>query len=79
MELLLSGSLTSTVVNSGQFQLGAQWWDGDPFAGGSFVEDAPATVRSYEATAMPAVPEPSSISLILFGLGGVIVGCCRKR
>jgi hypothetical protein len=60
-------------VNSGTFTLTAEWWNGDPVAGGSFVGTAPIASQSYAAS---VTPEPPSIALIaspflLFGAIGV--------
>jgi len=76
-ELAWDPSAPTGFVNSGNFVLSAQWYDGDPFNGGSFIADAPDTNAAYSATVSssgPApVPEPSSIFLFataiaLFGV-----------
>jgi len=70
LELLLSNSIGSTVVNSGEFELTAEWWSGDPFAGGSFVADADAVRASYQATdTASGTPEPGGAVLALSGVG----------
>ena len=61
-------------VNSGNFVLSAQWWNGDPLAGGRFQFAAPDSSQPYNATA--ASPEPGTITLIalpllVFGVMGV--------
>lgn len=58
-------------VNSGTFILSADWYDGDPLSGGSFIDLAPDQSASYSATVTAAaVPEPST--LLLIGGGGLI-------
>jgi MYXO-CTERM domain-containing protein len=64
-------------VNSGTFSLTAEWWSGDPLAGGSFVSNAPTASQPY--TAM-VTPEPATIALValpllLFG----VIGARRRR
>jgi hypothetical protein len=56
--------------NSGEFTLSAEWWSGDPFNGGSFLQDALDQSADFSATALAApvtVPEPSSAALLLGG------------
>jgi len=55
-------------VNSGSFVLSAQWWNGDPLAGGHFLANASTVTASYSA-AVSTVPEPSL--MLLAGLA-----CC---
>ncbi|HMF74921.1 MAG TPA: hypothetical protein VK604_04605 [Bryobacteraceae bacterium] len=57
-------------VNSGTFTLNAQWWSGDPLAGGNFLSSAPSISQPYTTT---IVPEPGSgnilaLSILLFGV-----------
>jgi len=47
-------------VNSGTFSLIAQWWNGDPWNGGTRVSQAPTESEPYSATFMPT-PEPATI------------------
>jgi hypothetical protein len=67
-ELLLDSSVGFT--QTGQFTLSAQWYDGDPFSGGNYVADADDTSADYSVTIAEtsAVPEPSSLLLVLSGL-----------
>jgi hypothetical protein len=74
MELQLSSFLPGTVVNSGQFRLDAEWWDGDPLAGGSLVAEADPIVSPYRAVAS-SVPEPSTAVLA----GTVIFAAIWRR
>jgi hypothetical protein len=65
-------------VNSGTFVLNAQWWDGDPLNGGSYMMDALDTSQVYSATVSQTtgvVPEPSTWLLLLTGFGML---ACRK-
>jgi hypothetical protein len=62
-------------LNTGLFGLHAQWWDGDPLAGGSVVADADDIVLAYAALATSSgpvpVPEPSTALLVLLGVGAL--------
>jgi hypothetical protein len=66
-------------VNSGNFTVSAEWWDGDPFAGGSFISLADDMTHAYSTTIVssgPApdpepVPEPSTLVLVISGLVAV--------
>ena len=60
-------------VNSGNFVLSGEWWDGDPLNGGSFIADALDSSTAYAAkvTSDNSVPEPSTLwlaTLILVAL-----------
>ena len=62
-------------VNSGNFVLSGQWWDGDPLNGGNFIADAPDISLPYSATVTAptgTVPEPSSFFLLASALGTII-------
>jgi hypothetical protein len=68
-------------VNSGDFTLSGQWYDGDPFNGGTFIADATDTALAYTATVTGTtspVPEPSSFMLLAFGTL-LIIACRRLR
>ena len=60
-------------TNTGTFILSAEFWDGDPFAGGSFLMDAPDESAAYSATVTSStnVPEPSATLLAAVGLAAV--------
>lgn len=66
-------------VNSGNFVLSAQWWDGDPFNGGNFLFDATDQGSPYSATAagISGVPEPSTWWLCLAALA--VLGAVRRN
>jgi hypothetical protein len=58
-------------VNSGNFVLRGQSWDGDPLTGGNFIADAPDISLSYAATvssSASSVPEPSTFVLLAIGI-----------
>jgi hypothetical protein len=59
-------------VNSGSFVLSADWWTGDPFAGGHFTGLTQTQSAPYSA-ALSAVPEPSTLSLLIGGLAMMVL------
>lgn len=63
-------------TNSGQFTLSADWYNGDPFAGGSFIDVAPERSASYTAT---VVPLPAAWVLLTSGLAGLALSRRRKN
>lgn len=68
-------------VNSGDFVLSAQWWNGNPANGGTLIADAPDTSAAYAATVSTGtsmIPEPSMglLCFVLFFLGTFVV---RRR
>ena len=68
-------------VNSGTFVLSGEWYDGDPFSDGAFLDSAPDQSAAYSATVTNAgptpVPEPSTGLLLASGIAGL--GLLRKR
>lgn len=70
-------------LNTGDFVLHAQWWDGDPLAGGHFVTDADEVRLAYAALVTPpdpgTVPEPASALLVLLGGGMLAAGRASAR
>ncbi|HVO61694.1 MAG TPA: PEP-CTERM sorting domain-containing protein [Terriglobales bacterium] len=59
-------------VNSGTFTVSSDYYDGDPNNGGNDLGPAPDASAAYSATVTgSAVPEPTSLLLILSGLGAV--------
>jgi hypothetical protein len=67
-------------VNSGDFTLSGQWYEGDPFYGGDFIADATDVELPYAATVTgtSTVPEPSVVPLLACAFVA-IVGCMRVR
>lgn len=62
-------------VNSGDFTLSGEWWDGDPLNGGTRIAAAPDIALPYSATVTAdtsGVPEPSSFLLLVYGVGMMI-------
>lgn len=56
-------------VDSGDFDLSGQWYDGDPFNGGNFIATAPDLSLAYAATVtggtMTPVPEPGTAAFLI--------------
>lgn len=69
-------------INSGNFILSGQWYDGDPFNGGNYIADAIDSSAAYTATVAEessATPEPSSLFLVLTALGVLAVTRGRRK
>jgi hypothetical protein len=64
-------------VNSGLFVVSGAFWDGDPLAGGNFIEPAADQSGAYSAT-VAGVPEPATL-LLLLGSGMVMLAQARGR
>lgn len=60
-------------VNQGSFTLAADWFDGDPFSGGAYLEAADDATAAYR---LAVVPEPGTG--VLIGLGLVAVTGLRR-
>jgi hypothetical protein len=73
-QLTWSATAPGGFVNSGTFDLSAEWWNGDPLAGGSFVTNAADQTAAYTAT-VTALPVPSTLLLMAVGLAAM----CLKR
>jgi hypothetical protein len=80
-QLTWDTSAPADFTNFGHFTLSAEWWNGDPFNGGSFLQTAPATTQAYFATVSEnaAIPEPSTIVLELPVLALIIYKLNRVR
>jgi hypothetical protein len=61
-EILWDTNAPSGSVNSGTFDLSAEWWNGDPLNGGTLVSIAPGSSQPYSAS-LTTTPEPATISL----------------
>jgi hypothetical protein len=57
-------------TNAGNFVLSAEWWNGDPLSGGSFIQDALDETAAYSATvgAPSVTPEPAAVTPLLIAL-----------
>jgi hypothetical protein len=73
-ELQWDPSAPIGTVNSGNFVLSGELWDGDPFNGGTFIADALDTSATYTATVTGSggSPEPGSFPLLVSGLAVMI-------
>jgi len=73
-ELQWDPSAPIGAVNSGNFVLSGELWDGDPFNGGTFIADALDTSAAYTATVIgsESTPEPGSFPLLASGLAIMI-------
>ena len=75
-ELTWNATAPAGFVNSGTFDLSAEWWNGDPFAGGSFLALAADETAPYTATVTArALPVPSTLLLMVLGLAAL---CLRR-
>ncbi len=61
--ILLDAGAPIGFVNSGSFVVTGEFYDGDPFNGGTLSEAADDQVAGYEVTVTSAVPEPSFAAL----------------
>ncbi len=74
LALTLDASAPLGAVEFGNFLLEAEWWDGDPFAGGQFAFGADPLSQSYQAT---VAPEPGTSALLVLAL--LVGGVARVR
>jgi len=62
-------------VNTGNFDLTVEWWDGDPLGGGNLLQSDVHSLAPYsatvEATNTNAVSEPSTLLSLATGLGAL--------
>jgi len=63
-------------TNAGLFQIGGEFWDGDPFAGGNFLASAVTQSAAYTATVTSPVPGAST--LLLTGAGALALLAFRR-
>jgi len=71
-QLTWNATAPAGFVNSGNFVLSAEFWNGNPFAGGSFVASAVNQTAAYTATVTPTnVPEPSTLLSLALGLAAL--------
>jgi hypothetical protein len=73
LALTWDASAPSGSVESGSFLLNAEWWNGDPLAGGQFAFAASPASQSYQAT---VAPEPGTAALL--GLALLVAGVRRR-
>jgi hypothetical protein len=79
-ELAWDPSAPIGFVNSGDFVLSGQWWDGNPLSGGTFIADAPDVSLPYTATVggTSITPEPSSFFVLAFATGILLPLASRR-
>lgn len=79
--LLWDASAPIGFINSGNFILSAEWWDGDPFDPGSaFQSSADSQSVPYSASvSAPAVPEPATGAVASLGLAAFSMSVLRRR
>lgn len=79
---IVNASAPPGSMDSGNFVLSAQWYDGDPFNGGNFIADAIDSSPAYTATVIGGVssaPEPDSGYLLLTALLAIGAGRVVRR
>lgn len=78
--LLWDVSAPNGFINSGNFILSAEWWNGDPLNNGAFQSTAPSQSVSYTASvSAPAVPEPSTGIVAGLGLAAFGLSVLQRR
>jgi hypothetical protein len=77
LELTWDASSPVGLVDSGTFDLSAEWFNGNPLNGGTMVSIAPGASEPYSAT---VTPEPAAIKLTgLITLFGAAMLLRRKK
>lgn len=71
LALTWDASAPRSAVESGNFLMTAEWWNGDPFAGGQLAFAASNQSQSYNAT---VAPEPGTVTMMTSALLLVGVG-----
>ncbi len=72
LALTWDASAPRGTVESGNFLLSAEWWNGDPLAGGQLAFAASSQSQPYQAT---VAPEPGTVTLMTSAL--LLVGVSR--
>jgi hypothetical protein len=69
--LTWDASAPAGAVESGSFVLSAEWWTGDPLAGGQLAFTATPLTQPYQATVVPEPGTGALLGLALLVAGGV--------
>jgi hypothetical protein len=81
-QLIWDAAAPAGFTNTGSFDVTADWYSDDPFAGGSLLFSAGDQTAAFSAAVTPnnpaPVPEPSTIVLLVSG-GLSLLGIRRRR
>jgi hypothetical protein len=75
-ELTWNANAPDAFVNSGEFTVTADWYNGDPFGSGTPIEGLTGVTLSQPYSATVATPEPAAVLPVLACLAGIVL---RRR